>query len=174
MSLWNFSNSILIDYSQFFWIIFNRNFVKWQSTWIRMGKTDVCKLVELVLKPVFPGSEHLQLLATLRQQIFLKNWGGFSYVGEHFVGFYQNYPLNWNTTWCVLGLTLWNMSMTWFKQNDINRWAVPVAFSSQFTRLHRRWNRLSEKKWNFPFPCHRFKYKRHIFAEPTNLRPCFH
>lgn len=98
MSLWNFSNSILIDYSQFFWIIFNRNFVKWQSTWIRMGKTDVCKLVELVLKPVFPGSEHLQLLATLRQQIFLKNWGGFSHVGEHFVGFYQSYPLNWNTT----------------------------------------------------------------------------
>lgn len=74
----------------------------------------------------------------------------------------------------VLGLTLWNISMTWFKQNDINRWAVPVAFSSQFTRLHRRWNRLSEKKWNFPFPCHRFKYKRHIFAEPTNIRPCFH
>ena len=31
MSLKDFSNYILIDYSQFFWSIFNRSFVKWSQ-----------------------------------------------------------------------------------------------------------------------------------------------
>jgi len=35
------------------------------------------------------------------------------------------------------------------KQNDVNRWTVPVAFSLQFSRLHKRWNRLLEEVVEF-------------------------
>lgn len=41
MSLKDFSNYILIDYSQFFWSIFNKSFVK-RSQYMNWGGKDWC------------------------------------------------------------------------------------------------------------------------------------